>query len=193
MSCKYIKKIGYALIVTAHVFLGVFWVSCAPFKHEKLKYPDEIQKRQDIIGKIEEINPVAFNVIDTSSSRLYALGNYFILKSMLCGPSGIASHYTHYMLMTKDFSHYDYFASLSSEIHNVWMSQDTLYVNLLDFIYSKYERGVYGICDSCDFEIIHMRLATSSFTLDTLEEEQVKLTWKDLKSYLISDIEVAPQ
>ena len=147
-------------------------------------YPVEVENTQEITKMIEDAAPSYFNIIDIYRLKVYSLGEYYITQSILCGPSGRASNYYHYLLMDKDYSKKAYFMSLSSEINNVWIERDTLFANLLDFIDEAYDNGEYSNCKKCKYAVCHMKLISSSFVLDVVSEEEVCLWQKDLDKYL---------
>lgn len=150
---------------------------------DKKIYPVEVRKTPEITKRIEDVAQAYFNVIDIDRMKVYSLGKYYITQSILCGPSGRASNYHHYLLMDGTCSKQIYFMSLSSEIKNIWIEGDSLFVNLLDFINEAYDNDEYPNCDKCKYVLRHMRLLTSSFVLETVTENVVYLRWGDLEKY----------
>ncbi len=159
-------------------------ISCSPTKRDShVKKPTEIKGTSDIAKKIQDIDPSYYSVIDVSRMRIYSLGDYYLAQSILCGPSGRASNYHHYLLTDSSFSKHTYFMSLSSEISNIWIDGDTVFIGLLDFIDETYYNSDYSNCDKCDFVLFKMKLSAPSFVLDTISEEKVSLGWNELITF----------
>lgn len=142
-------------------------------------YPYEVSETTLLKGQLEEMS----NVMDISRVKFYYLGGYYISQSILSGPSGRASNYYHYILSDTNFLKEVYFMSLSSEINNIWMERDTLFIDILDFVDELYDRGEYFSSDTCDFNLYHLRLLVLPFSLDTSSEEKVHLVRKDLTCF----------
>lgn len=179
ISMKHLSQNVFGIVVGISLC-----ISCFPIKRDgHTKNPTEIKGISDIAKKIQDIDPSYYSVIDVSRMRIYSLGGYYLAQSILCGPSGRASNYYHYLLTDSSFSSHTYFMSLSSEISNIWIDGDSLFVDLLDFIDEAYYNGVYSNCDNCDYFIFNMKLSTPSFELDTISEEKVSLGWNELITF----------
>ena len=146
-------------------------------------YPSEEKDVSRFIGKIEVINSPYLSAMDGYRMKVYSLNNYYILSSILCGPSGRASNYHHYLLTNSDCSKQVHFMSLSSSINNIWLTGDTVFADILDFIDDEYDNEMYFRCESCDYVLYHIRVPTSNFSLDTISEEKISLKWEDLKCF----------
>lgn len=168
------------------VILGIsLCISCSPLKKDGrvMKYPEEIKLTSDIARIIQTNVPTYSSVIDICSMKVYSLGEYYLMQSILFGPSGRASNYHHYLITDNTYSKQVYFMSLSSEINNIWIDGDTLFVDLLDFIDEAYSNNGYTNCDKCDFVLYNMKLSASSFVLDTITKKTVGLGWEELKTF----------
>ena len=180
---KTICNLCYSLTV-------LFFFSCTPVKNgtrdEKL-YPKEIEINPEMGKKLENYDPDFFCYMDTEEMKLYSLGDYLIFQSVLTGPTGRGSNYYYQLLVNKDFSKDMFFMSLSGEIRNVWLSKDTLFINLLDFDDEAYYNGEYFLYDSCDFVLTRTKKSTSSFSLDTIDTKKIRIMWKDAVTYTIPD------
>lgn len=159
-------------------------MSCFSLKRDgPIKYPTEIKKTPDIEKKVGNVAPEYYSIIDIYRMKVYSLGKYYFAQSILCGPSGRASNYHHYLFTDKTYSKQIVFMSLSPVINNIWIDGDTVFVDLLDFIDESYYNEEYSNCDKCNFVLRHMKLITPSFVLDTITEEKVSLGWKELETY----------
>ena len=177
---KRILSNGFAVISVASLC-----ISCFSLKNDgQIKYPTEIKKTMKIVKKIENIAPEYYRVMDIHRMKVYSVGDYYLVQSILCGPSGRASNYHHYLLTDKTYSKQIGFMSLSPAINNIWIDGDTMFVDLLDFIDEAYYNDEYANCDKCNFVLRHKKLITPSFVLDSITEERVILCWKELEMYL---------
>ncbi len=181
-SCimKHCSLIAYVVIA-----VGVFCISCSSLKREcnVIEYPTAIKEKNEIAKKIQDVAPIYYSVIDVSGMKVYSLGDYYLMQSTLCGPSGRASNYYHYLIMDSAYSKQVYFMSLSAKINNLWIDRGILFVDLLDFIDEAYYNDEYSNCSKCGFVIYRMKLSKSSFVLDTITEEKVELGLEDLMTY----------
>lgn len=176
---KRILSNGFAVISVASLC-----ISCFSLKNDgQIKYPTEIKKTMKIVKKIENIAPEYYSVMDIHRMKVYSVGDYYLVQSILCGPSGRASNYHHYLLTDKTYSKQIGFMSLSPAINNIWIDGDTMFVDLLDFIDEAYYNDEYANCDKCNFVLRHKKLITPSFVLDSITEERVILCWKELEMY----------
>jgi hypothetical protein len=170
---------GIAVITVASLC-----ISCFSFRRDgQIKYPTEIKKTLKIEKNIENIAPEYYSVIDIHRMKVYSLGDYYLVQSILFGPSGRASNYHHYLLTDKTYSRQIGFMSLSPAINNIWIDGDTMFVDLLDFVDEAYYNDEYANCDKCNFILRHNKLIASSFVLDIITEEEVCLGWKELEMY----------
>lgn len=170
--------------VFAVITVASLCISCFPFKRDgQIKYPTEIKKTLKIEKSIENIAPEYYRVMDVHRMKVYSLGDYYLVQSVLFGPSGRASNYHHYLLTDKTYSNQIGFMSLSPSINNIWIDGDALFVDLLDFIDEAYYNDEYANCDKCNFILRHKKLIASSFVLDNITEEEVSLGWKELEMY----------
>lgn len=164
------------------LFLVLLFFSCVSEGMDKCgkTHPVEIELSPAIRKSFETYDPSFFCYMDNDKMELYCLGDYYILKSILSGPTGRGSNYYYYLLVDKSFSKDVFFVSLSGKVENIWLSEDTLFANLLDFDDDAYYKGEYNVYDSCEYVIIHTQQSSSTFSLDTINEEKVRIRLKDV-------------
>lgn len=171
--------------VTYSLIIALLFVSCFSESNNSGRrvYPEEMIISPNIQKEFENYDPDFFCNMNTEELKLYSLGDYYILQSVLCGPMGRGSNFFYYLLVDKNFSKDMFFMSLSNERKNFWLLRNTLFVDLWDYDEEAYWNNEYYFCDSCDFMLIHTRQSPYAFSLDTLNKETVRTTLKDIKSY----------
>ena len=186
-----INNLYYLLLIVLLVF------SCVPARtgghehqyEERINdskdslYPEEMELYPSLKIQLENYDSGYFQYMDTKKMKLYSLGDYYIMRSNLTGPTGRGSNYFYYLLVDKRFSKDIFSISLSRETKNIWLSKGLLFINILDFDDEAYCNGEYYICDSCDFSLIHTRQSSHSFSLDTIGYEKRTIMWKDIETY----------
>ena len=121
---------------------------------------------------------------DMGKMKEYTLGDYRILRSILCGPTGRATNFQHYLLMDKEHTRKLYFMSLTDETKNIWMERDTLFVNLLEYDEEAYDNGVYLDQDTCPYTLLRLRLNPGTFSFDTLKTRTLMMEQSEAWSAL---------
>ena len=175
------------------IYIGVMilFLSCnsAKINDGKIVYPQKetitYKSVINIADKLEKNFPNSTFMLELREAKLYSLGDYYILQTIFCGPSGRASNYEHYLLFDKNYSKIFDFHSLSDNIQNVWMVNDTIFIDLLDYNIDDYYDGVYfeDDVDTFNFSLNHTKLSTATFSYDTISIEKVFLTFKDAYNY----------
>lgn len=180
--------LNYSII---YIGLMIFFSSCNSEKKNdgEIVYPQKetitYESVINIADKLEKNFPNSTFMLELREAKLYSLGDYYILQTVFCGPSGRASNYFHYLLFDKTYSKICRFHSLSDNMQNVWMANDTVFIDLLDYNIDDYYDGVYfenGI-DTFYFSLNHTKLSTATFSHDTIFIERVFLTFKDVYNY----------
>lgn len=144
-------------------------------------YPVEIEITPTLRNQLETlIDSEGFMLFDTYIMKLYALGDYFILKSTLRGPQGRSSNYHYVILFNKYYTRYVWFQNLSSTIETIRIANDTLFIDLFDYNNDDYYKGVYYECDTCKYEIYKAYLFTDSFNLDTIRKTDTLLALEEI-------------
>lgn len=144
-------------------------------------YPVEIEITPTLRNQLETlIDSEGFMLFDTYIMKLYALGDYFILKSTLRGPQGRSSNYHYVILFNKYYTRYVWFQNLSSTIETIRIANDTLFIDLFDYNNDDYYKGVYYECDICKYEIYKAYLSTDSFNLDTIRKTDTLLALEEI-------------
>ncbi len=144
-------------------------------------YPVEIEITPTLRNQLETlIDSEGFMLFDTYIMKLYALGDYFILKSTLRGPQGRSSNYHYVILFNKYYTRYVWFQNLSSTIETIRIANDTLFIDLFDYNNDDYYKGVYYECDTCKYEIYKAYLSTDSFNLDTIRKTDTLLALEEI-------------
>lgn len=144
-------------------------------------YPVEIEITPTLRNQLETlIDSEGFMLFDTYIMKLYALGDYFILKSTLRGPQGRSSNYHYVILFNKYYTRYVWFQNLSSTIETIRIANDTLFIDLFDYNNNDYYKGVYYECDTCKYEIYKAYLSTDSFNLDTIRKTDTLLALEEI-------------
>ena len=140
---------------------------------------------KNIANKLEKNFPNSTMMLELRKAKLYSLGDYYILQTVFCGGSGRASDYEHYLLFDRTYSKIFDFHSLSDNIQNVCMVNDTIFIDLLDYNIDDYYDGVYfeDDVDTFNFSLNHTKLSTATFSYDTISIENVFLTFKDVYNY----------
>lgn len=160
------------------ISLTVLFTSCFHTKKQHdVIYPQNIEISNQTIQRVDSL----MYCMDYSKLKLYMLGDYYIFRSILCGPLGRASNYYHFLLLNNDFSNPVYVMSLSSNTNNIWIENDSLFIDLLDFVDEEYDSGICFDGDTSNFVLYHTCLSIPSFTIDTISENNVRLAWKDLE------------
>lgn len=168
------------IIVLVEILMGLL-ISCE--HNPTSSYPTPIQISDVGTRKVEALNPVFYSVIDLSRMKTYSIGEYVIFQSILFGPLGRSSNYNHYLLTDKGYSKQVYFMSISSAINNIWTSNDTVFVDLLDFDEETYYNETWLDDDSCKYILHHLFLSEPSFFLDTITREEVFLRLEETYIY----------
>ena len=172
-----------SLLHAKHCLLTVLLLFSCHFERNganELLRPEEVEMTPEIT---EIMANQDLGIIDIREMKLYVLKDYYIAKSVLCGPTGRGSNYFYYLLYDKSFSKSMLFVSLSGEMNNIGLIGDTLFIDMLDFIDDAYYAGDYFQRDSCAFVCIHTKQLLSSFKLDTLSIDTVSLGWGDMHTY----------
>ena len=162
--------------------ISVLCVSCITSKKSnEVMYPVEIEITPTLRNQLETlIDSEGFMLFDTYIMKLYALGDYFILKSTLRGPQGRSSNYHYVILFNKYYTRYVWFQNLSSTIETIRIANDTLFIDLFDYNNDDYYKGVYYECDTCKYEIYKAYLSTDSFNLDTIRKTDTLLALEEI-------------
>lgn len=181
-----------SLLHAKHCLLTVLLLFSCHFERNganELLRPEEVEMTPEIT---EIMANQDLGIIDIREMKLYVLKDYYIAKSVLCGPTGRGSNYFYYLLYDNSFSKSMLFMSLSGEINNIGLIGDTLFVDMLDFIDDVYYNGEYFQFDSCDFVCIHTKQLLSSFKLDTVSIDTVICDWGDVSEYS-SGLQIPPK
>lgn len=175
------------------IYIGVMilFLSCnsAKINDGKIVHPQKetitYETAKNIANKLEKNFPNSTMMLELRKAKLYSLGDYYILQTVFCGGSGRASGYEHYLLFDRTYSKIFDFHSLSDNIQNVWMVNDTIFIDLLDYNIDDYYDGVYfeDDVDTFNFSLNHTKLSTATFSYDTISIEKVFLTFKDVYNY----------
>ena len=175
------------------IYIGVMilFLSCKSAKTNdgKIVHPQKetitYEIAKNIANKLEKNFPNSTMMLDLRKAKLYSLGDYYILQTVFCGPSGRASDYFHCWLFDKTYSKICKVYSLSDNMQNVWMYKDTIFIDLIDFVDDDYYDGVYfeDDIDTFYFSLNHIKLSTATFSYDTISIENVFLTFKDVYNY----------
>ena len=162
--------------------ISVLCASCITSKKSnEVMYPVEIEITPTLRNQLETlIDSEGFMLFDTYIMKLYALGDYFILKSTLRGPQGRSSNYHYVILFNKYYTRYVWFQNLSSTIETIRIANDTLFIDLFDYNNDDYYKGVYYECDTCKYEIYKAYLSTDSFNLDTIRKTDTLLALEEI-------------
>ena len=162
--------------------ISVLCASCITSKKSnEVMYPVEIEITPTLRNQLETlIDSEGFMLFDTYIMKLYALGDYFILKSTLRGPQGRSSNYHYVILFNKYYTRYVWFQNLSSTIETIRIANDTLFIDLFDYNNNDYYKGVYYECDTCKYEIYKAYLSTDSFNLDTIRKTDTLLALEEI-------------
>ncbi len=165
-----------------YILIVLLFFSCRPERESNsgMMRPVEVEMTSEITKNVANHD---IGIIDIREMKLYALRDYYIAKSVLCGPTGRGSNYFYYLLYDKSFSKSMLFVSLSGDMNNIGLIGDTLFIDMLDFIDDAYYAGDYFQRDSCAFVCIHTKQLLSSFKLDTLSIDTVSLGWGDMHTY----------
>jgi hypothetical protein len=167
----------------------ILFLSCnsAKINDGKIVHPQKetitYETAKNIANKLEKNFPNSTMMLELRKAKLYSLGDYYILQTIFCGPSGRASNYEHYLLFDKNYSKIFDFHSLSDNIQNVWMVNDTIFIDLLDYNIDDYYDGVYfeDDVDTFNFSLNHTKLSTATFSYDTIKIDTVHL--RDIDVY----------
>lgn len=165
------------------ILIVLFFVTCTSKRSadDGMMYPEKMNLNNGLINKLENCDYDYFNNINLEALNLYCLGDYYLFQSTLCGPTGRGSNFYYYLLVDKSFYREFFFASISNEIKNIWISEDTLYINIWDYDDETYFNDDDQLGDSGDFVFIQSRFCSNSFTLYTITYEKKRLRWKDIK------------
>ena len=156
-----------SLLHAKHYLLTVLLLFSCHFERNganELLRPEEVEMTPEIT---EIMANQDLGIIDIREMKLYVLKDYYIAKSVLCGPTGRGSN-------------------------NIGLIGDTLFVDMLDFIDDAYYNGEYFQFDSCDFVCIHTKQLLSSFKLDTVSIDTVICDWGDVSEYS-SGLQIPPK
>jgi hypothetical protein len=162
--------------------ISVLCISCIlSKKNNNVLYPIEIEITPTMRNKLATLlYSEDFLGFDTNRMKLYSLGDYFILKSVLWGPQGRSSNYHYVILFNKYYTRYVWFQNLSSTIETIRIANDTLFIDLFDYNNDDYYKGVYYECDTCKYEVYKAILSTDSFTLDTIRKTDTLLALEEI-------------
>ena len=170
------------ILNTIVFMISVLCVSCITSKKNyEVLYPIEMEITPTLRNQLKTlIYSEGFLGFNTNVMKLYSLGDYFILKSILWGPQGRASDYRYIILFNKYYTRYVWFQNLSSTIETIRIVNDTLFVDLFDYNNDDYYNGVYYECDTCKYEVYKAILSTDSFSLDTICKIDTLLAFEDI-------------
>ena len=181
------------------IYIGVMilFLSCnsAKINDGKIVYPQKetitYEIAKNIANKLEKNFPNSTLMLELREAKLFSLGDCYILQTVFCGGSGRASNYEHYLLFDKNYSKIFDFHSLSDNIQNVWMVNDTIFIDLLDYFIDDYYDGVYfeDDIDTFNFSLNHTKLSTATFSYDTISIEKIFLERKDVSVFSKNHIE----
>jgi hypothetical protein len=162
--------------------MSVLCVSCITSKKKyEILYPIEMEITPTMKNQLETlIYSEGFLGFHTRVMKLYSLGDYFILKSVLWGPQGRASDYLYIILFNKYYTRYVWFQNLVTNTETIRIVNDTLFVDLFDYNDDDYYNGVYYECDTCKYEVYKAILSTDSFALDTICKIDTLLALEDI-------------
>ncbi len=175
----------------------ILFLSCnsPKIKDGKIVHPQKetitYEIAKNIANKLEKNFPNSTMMLELREAKLYSLGDYYILQTVFCGPSGRASDYIHCRLFDKTYSKICKFYSLSDNMQNVWMYKDTIFIDLIDFVDDDYYDGVYfeDNIDTFYFSLSHTKLSTETFSYDTISIEKIFLGWEDVCVFSQNQIE----
>lgn len=130
-----------------------------------------------------------FNIEDAD---FFHLEKYIVIKCMLVGPSGWASNFLHYFIVDTVQQKYIYFASLSNNVRNIYLTDD-LIINSIeypDLFFSDSEFSDHFFEEESNtFKLISRVIATDSFN-DISKKEIIKtLKWNEVYEYSIPQIQ----
>ena len=143
-------------------------------------YPTEVEVSPELRQFVQD----SMSCYDMDKMKEYTLGDYRILRSILCGPTGMASNFQHYLLLDRGHTRRFYFMSLTDEMRNIWMEHDTLFINLLEYDSEAYDNGAYLDQETCPYTLLRLRLNPSTFSIDTLETRTIEMELSEVWSAL---------
>ena len=176
------------------IYIGVMilFLSCnsAKINDGKIVHPQKetitYEIAKNIANKLEKNFPNSTHLLEMREAKLYSLGDCYILQATLL-PSGFASNFYHFLLFDKNYSKIFRFYTYSNEMRNIWMVNDTIFIDKLDYIEDDFFDGVYweDDIDTFYYSLIHTKLSTATFSYDTISIEKVFLRREDAETFTL--------
>ena len=119
-----------------------------------------------------------YHWLNLEEGDFYSLKNFYVVRSMLVGPTGWSSNFQHYLIIDTT-KHTDfYFMSLSDAINNVYLNGD-LYVNSVSYKDWFNEDTDYFHRKKATFKLIRTTLSPADLQIKTETETEKTLRWEE--------------
>ena len=119
-----------------------------------------------------------YHWLNLEEGDFYSLKNFYVVRSMLVGPTGWSSNFQHYLIIDTT-KHTDfYFMSLSDAINNVYLNGD-LYVNRVSYKDWFNEDADYFHRKKATFKLIRTTLSPADLQIKTETETEKTLRWEE--------------